>query len=185
MKERYFDDLKIGDRFKSGPLTVTEKEVIEFAHKFERRIDNRNLGMDGHSSAQRPDEIGNRGSIPRRRRLEVQQQRARERARRFARFLGLLFLLADLRSDRALQPEDPNALDILDRPNKRGEQTRRGRGMFIKDGAAKLLLTAERARFLAEQWPAVRATMLRLGLKPEDLLRDATPKPVSPQTEKP
>jgi acyl dehydratase len=38
MKERYFDDLKIGDRFKSGPLTVTEKEVIEFAHKFDPQM---------------------------------------------------------------------------------------------------------------------------------------------------
>ena len=35
MKERYFDDLKIGDRFKSEPLSVTEKELIEFAHKFD------------------------------------------------------------------------------------------------------------------------------------------------------
>ena len=32
MKEHYFDDLKIGDRFRSEPLNVTEKEVIEFAH---------------------------------------------------------------------------------------------------------------------------------------------------------
>jgi acyl dehydratase len=38
MKERYFDDLKIGDRFKSGSLTVTEKEVIEFAHKFDPQM---------------------------------------------------------------------------------------------------------------------------------------------------
>ena len=38
MKERYFDDLKIGDRFKSAPLTVTEKEVIEFAHKFDPQM---------------------------------------------------------------------------------------------------------------------------------------------------
>src|SRR6476660_9428930 len=33
MKERYFNDLKIGDRFKSEPLNVTVKEVVEFAHK--------------------------------------------------------------------------------------------------------------------------------------------------------
>jgi acyl dehydratase len=37
-KERYFDDLKIGDRFESGPLTVTEKELIEFAHKFDPQM---------------------------------------------------------------------------------------------------------------------------------------------------
>ena len=38
MKERYFDDLKAGDRFKSEPLGVTEKEVIEFAHKFDPQM---------------------------------------------------------------------------------------------------------------------------------------------------
>jgi acyl dehydratase len=38
MKERYFDDLKVGDQFKSGPLAVTEKEVIEFAHKFDPQM---------------------------------------------------------------------------------------------------------------------------------------------------
>src|SRR6476646_8826971 len=38
MKQRYFDDLKVGDRFKSGPFTVTEKEVIEFAHKFDPQM---------------------------------------------------------------------------------------------------------------------------------------------------
>ncbi len=38
MKERYFDDLKVGDRFKSEPLSVTEKKLIEFAHKFDPQI---------------------------------------------------------------------------------------------------------------------------------------------------
>ena len=38
MKERYFDDLKAGDRFKSDPLTVTEKELIGFAHKFDPQM---------------------------------------------------------------------------------------------------------------------------------------------------
>src|SRR6185437_9193462 len=38
MKERYFDDLKVGDQFKSGPLAVTEKEVIEFANKFNHQM---------------------------------------------------------------------------------------------------------------------------------------------------
>ena len=37
-KERYFDDLKVGDRFKSEPLGVTEKQVIEFAHKFDPQM---------------------------------------------------------------------------------------------------------------------------------------------------
>jgi acyl dehydratase len=38
MKEHYFDDLKVGDRFKSEPLAVTEKQVIEFAHKFDPQM---------------------------------------------------------------------------------------------------------------------------------------------------
>jgi acyl dehydratase len=38
MKEHYFDDLKVGDRFKSEPLKVTEKQVIEFAHKFDPQM---------------------------------------------------------------------------------------------------------------------------------------------------
>ena len=38
MKERYFDDLKVGDRFKSEPLSMTEKELIEFAHKFDPQM---------------------------------------------------------------------------------------------------------------------------------------------------
>ena len=38
MKEHYFDDLEIGDLFRSEPLKVTEKEVIEFAHKFDPQI---------------------------------------------------------------------------------------------------------------------------------------------------
>jgi len=35
MKQRYFDDLKVGDRFKSEPLRVTERKLIEFAHEFD------------------------------------------------------------------------------------------------------------------------------------------------------
>jgi acyl dehydratase len=38
MKELYFDDLKVGDRFKSGPLEVTEKQLIEFAYKFDPQM---------------------------------------------------------------------------------------------------------------------------------------------------
>jgi GntR family transcriptional regulator len=49
-------------------------------------------------------------------------------------------------------------------------ETRRGRGMFINDGARNLLLKGERQKFLAEEWPRIHATIERLGLKPEDLL---------------
>jgi len=52
-------------------------------------------------------------------------------------------------------------------------ETRRGRGMFINAGARNLLLRGERQRFLAEEWPRVCATIQRLGLTPEELLKDA------------
>ncbi len=49
-------------------------------------------------------------------------------------------------------------------------ESRRGRGMFVNAGARERLLQAERARFLAEEWPRVEATIRRLGLTPEQLL---------------
>jgi len=52
-------------------------------------------------------------------------------------------------------------------------ETRRGLGMFVKAGARNLLLKSERQKFLAEEWPRIHATMLRLGLTPEDLLDDS------------
>ncbi len=38
MKARSFDDLKVGERFKSEPVSVTEKKLIEFAHKFDPQV---------------------------------------------------------------------------------------------------------------------------------------------------
>ena len=35
MKERYFEDLKIGDRFKSQTYTVSEDQIIAFAREFD------------------------------------------------------------------------------------------------------------------------------------------------------
>ena len=49
-------------------------------------------------------------------------------------------------------------------------EARRGLGMFINAGARKLLLKGERQKFLAEEWPKVRATIQRLGLSAEELL---------------
>ena len=37
-KEHYFNDLEVGARFNSEPLEVTEKQVIEFAHKFDPQM---------------------------------------------------------------------------------------------------------------------------------------------------
>lgn len=50
-------------------------------------------------------------------------------------------------------------------------ETKRGRGMFIKEGVRDLLLQGERQKFLEEQWPRIRETIQRLGLKPRDLLK--------------
>jgi GntR family transcriptional regulator len=54
-------------------------------------------------------------------------------------------------------------------------EKRRGRGLFIITGARDRLLQGERQRFLAEQWPAIHATIQRLGLTPKDLLDAAAP----------
>jgi GntR family transcriptional regulator len=51
-------------------------------------------------------------------------------------------------------------------------EKRRGLGMFVKDGARKLLLQGERQKFLTEEWPRVSATIQRLGLTAQDLLND-------------
>jgi GntR family transcriptional regulator len=50
-------------------------------------------------------------------------------------------------------------------------ETKRGLGMFVNDGARKVLLQAERQRFLKEEWPKVRTTIQRLGLDVEELLK--------------
>jgi GntR family transcriptional regulator len=52
-------------------------------------------------------------------------------------------------------------------------EKRRGRGMFVRDGAKGNLLKDERQLFLDEQWPAVVAAIKRLGLDPEELLARA------------
>jgi len=58
-------------------------------------------------------------------------------------------------------------------------EKRRGLGMFVREGARKLLLKGERQKFLSEEWPRVHETIQRLGLKAEELLDgvDGRPKP--------
>lgn len=62
-------------------------------------------------------------------------------------------------------------------------EKKRGRGMFVKDGAQKLLLKAERQRFLEKEWPKVVATIKRLHLDTADLLRDRKSKKKSSSTD--
>lgn len=59
-------------------------------------------------------------------------------------------------------------------------ENRRGVGLFVNPGARERLLRSERRRFLDDEWPRVRATIQRLGLSPEELLR-AKSAPVRPK----
>ncbi len=49
-------------------------------------------------------------------------------------------------------------------------EKKRGRGMFVTDGAHDRLLKDERARFLEKEWPQVQATIKRLELDAASLL---------------
>jgi len=51
-------------------------------------------------------------------------------------------------------------------------EKKRGRGMFITDGARTRLLKDERRRFLDKEWPQILATIERLGLDETALLRE-------------
>jgi GntR family transcriptional regulator len=54
-------------------------------------------------------------------------------------------------------------------------EKRRGLGMYVKDGARKLLLKGERHKFLAEEWPRIQETIQRLGLDKQELLNGKGP----------
>jgi GntR family transcriptional regulator len=49
-------------------------------------------------------------------------------------------------------------------------EKRRGRGMYVSEGARQLLLAAERERFLTEEWPQILAAIRRLGFSVEELI---------------
>lgn len=51
-------------------------------------------------------------------------------------------------------------------------EKKRGRGMFVTEGARKRLLKDERRRFVEKEWPQVAATIKRLGLDVDSLLAD-------------
>lgn len=48
-------------------------------------------------------------------------------------------------------------------------RVQRGVGMFVLDGAAEKLRTAERRAFLEEEWPEIRQRLDRLGISAGDL----------------
>ena len=59
-------------------------------------------------------------------------------------------------------------------------EKRRGLGMFVSPGARKALMKDERQRFLEDEWPKVYATIQRLGLSSEELLRAGKAAPAAP-----
>ena len=67
-------------------------------------------------------------------------------------------------------------------------EKRRGLGMFVREGARKLLLKGERQKFLSEEWPRIAETIQRLGLTREELLNAGNGRPAQssePGTAKP
>ena len=49
-------------------------------------------------------------------------------------------------------------------------EKRRGRGMFVTEGARRALLKDERQLFLEEEWPKIAGRIQRLGFEPKELL---------------
>ena len=49
-------------------------------------------------------------------------------------------------------------------------EKKRGRGMFVTEGARRALLKDERQHFLEEEWPKIAARIQRLGFEPKELL---------------
>jgi GntR family transcriptional regulator len=68
-------------------------------------------------------------------------------------------------------------------------EKKRGRGMFVNAGARQALMKDERLYFLESEWPKVYATIQRLGLSVEELMKRgaksepaAQPYPTLPNT---
>lgn len=64
-------------------------------------------------------------------------------------------------------------------------EKRRGRGMFVSEGARAALMKDERQRFLDDEWPRVYASIQRLGLSVEELLRAGSRAPSTPWPSQP
>ena len=48
-------------------------------------------------------------------------------------------------------------------------ESRRGIGMYVREGARERLRTLERERFLRHEWPRLRERLKRLNIQPEQL----------------
>lgn len=61
-------------------------------------------------------------------------------------------------------------------------EKRRGRGMFVAEGARRALMKDERQRFLEDEWPRIGARIQRLGFSVEELLEAAQNAPAPEPT---
>lgn len=52
-------------------------------------------------------------------------------------------------------------------------ESRRGMGMFVREGARQNLLSHEREKFLSDDWPRVMSQIRALELDPASLLKDS------------
>jgi GntR family transcriptional regulator len=59
-------------------------------------------------------------------------------------------------------------------------EKRRGRGMFVTEGARRALLKDERQLFLEEEWPKIASRIQRLGFEPKELLDKLATIPPAP-----
>jgi GntR family transcriptional regulator len=75
------------------------------------------------------------------------------------RVLAAHYLLNPLTVNRALQALDEQGLI----------ETRRGVGCYVLPGARQKLLTAERRRFLSEEWPRLRERLRQLNINAQQL----------------
>jgi GntR family transcriptional regulator len=64
-------------------------------------------------------------------------------------------------------------------------EKKRGRGMYVSEGATRALMKDERQKFLEDEWPNVLATITRLGLSAAELLARAEPTPAAAPAPKP
>lgn len=75
------------------------------------------------------------------------------------RALAGQYLINPLTVNRALQALGDEGL----------VETRRGLGIFVRPGARQKLKSAERERFLNEEWPQLRARLRRLDIGAQEL----------------
>ena len=62
-------------------------------------------------------------------------------------------------------------------------EKKRGRGMFVSEGARRALMKDERQHFLEDEWPRIGARIQRLGFSVEELLEAAQNAPAAEPTQ--